>query len=287
MVLDRALYRLRQKRYAAAPGRNPIVQHEIAERLLDDLRDLRQQKTAIMLSGAVTDYMAENLRRQQPAAHIQIAAADDDEIFSIPPQSQDAMISNLDLHLRNDIIGWLWQMARALRPDGVLLASLLGAESFLELRQCLLRAEVEIRGGAAARFLPLPEMAACGGLLQRAGLALALIHQETLTLQIADMGRLLAGIRNLGLANFACGRARLPLRRDIIARAQDIYAQEFSTGGQLRCSLQIIYLSGFAPATSQPKPLRPGSAANRLAQALGGVEVGSGDFTTNPASKNR
>ena len=68
------------------------------------------------------------------------------------------------------------------------------------------------------------------------------------------------------------------LRRSVLLRAAQLYAERFSDpDGRLRATFEIVWLSGWAPHESQQKPLRPGSAKARLADALGVPEIGTGD----------
>ena len=75
----------------------------------------------------------------------------------------------------------------------------------------------------------------------------------------------------MGGANALCERSRRPLRRSAFLRAAQIYAERFSDpDGRVRASFEIVWLSGWAPHESQQKPLKPGTAQVRLADALKG-----------------
>lgn len=189
----------------------------------------------------------------------------------------DLVASALSLHWVNDLPGVLIQMRRILKPDGLFLGAYFGAGTLAELRECLMRAETELTGGAAPRVSPLPGLQDSAGLLQRAGFALPVADVDTLTVRYDTLFHLIEDLRGMGeQAAFAAGGR--PLSRRILARAAEIYATEFADpDGRIRASFVITWLSGWAPAPGQPKPKRPGSANASLAAAVGAVEKSAGE----------
>jgi SAM-dependent methyltransferase len=197
----------------------------------------------------------------------------DDERLDLEPGAHDLVIHALCLHWANDPVGQLVQCRRALRPDGLFLGVLFGGQTLAELRACLAEAEVSVTGGLSPRVLPMAELRDLGGLLQRAGFALPVADSATRTVTYADAGRLMADLRAMGEANALAQRVRRPTQRQIFAQAATHYAAGFSAlEGRIRATFEMIFLTGWAPDDSQPKPLRPGSAARRLADALGSTE---------------
>ena len=183
----------------------------------------------------------------------------------------DLAVSLLALQTVNDLPGALIQIRRALAPDGLLMAALIGGDTLTELRQSFTIAESEILGGASPRVAPFVEVRALGSLAQRAGLALPVVDLDRATVRYGDLFALLADLRSFGAANALHARSRTPLRRDVLVRAAAVYAEKFSDpDGRLRATFDILWLSGWAPHESQPKPLKPGSATARLADALKG-----------------
>ena len=181
----------------------------------------------------------------------------------------DLAVSLLALQTVNDLPGALVQMRRALKPDGLLIAAMIGGDTLTELRQSLTIAESEVLGGASPRVAPFVDVRALGGLAQRAGLALPVVDLDRAIVRYADMSALLADLRAMGSANALDARSRKPLPRAALARAAMIYAERFADpDGRLRATFDIVWLSGWAPHESQPKPLQPGSATTRLADAL-------------------
>lgn len=191
------------------------------------------------------------------------------ESVPLEPQSVNLILSPLSLHLTNDTPGMLIQMRRALKPDGLLLAAIPGAGTLAELREVLLAAETEIYGGASPRVVPFADIRDMGSLLQRAGFALPVIDEESFTVRYDHIFALMRDLKAMGMANPLKGRSRRPVSRRFFLRAAELYAERFSDpDGRIRATFSIIFVSGWAPHESQQKPLKPGSAKMRLADAL-------------------
>jgi len=187
----------------------------------------------------------------------------------LEPASADLVVSPLALHVTNDTPGVLVQLRRALKPDGLLLAASPGAGTLGELRESLLAAESELTGGANARVHPFADIRDYGALLQRAGFALPVVDIDEIVVRYADMFALVRDLRAMGMTSSLSGRSRSPLSKQVFLRAAEIYAERFSDpDGRIRASFSIIHLSGWAPHENQQKPLKPGSATTRLADAL-------------------
>src|ERR1700734_2447240 len=183
----------------------------------------------------------------------------------------DLAVSLLALQTVNDLPGALIQMRRALKADGLLIAAMIGGESLTELRQSLTIAESEILGGASPRVAPFVDVRALGGLAQRAGLALPVVDLDRAIVRYPDMLALFADLRAMGATNALHARSRKPLRREVLLRAAAVYAERFADpDGRLRATFDLVWLAAWAPPESQPKPLQPGSATVRLADALKG-----------------
>jgi SAM-dependent methyltransferase len=220
------------------------------------------------------------------AAGIAHAAALDP--LPLAPAAFDLVVSGLELHWANDPVGLLVQMRRALRPDGLMVAALLGGRTLHELRASLAEAEVETTGGLSPRIAPMGEVRDLGALLQRAGFAMPVADTERLTVSYETPVHLMRELRAMGETNVLTARRRVPLRRQTLARACEIYARNFPAGdGRVIATFEIVFLTGWAPAEGQPKPLRPGSARARLADALGTTEIGAGVPAGPPARDRR
>ncbi len=201
-----------------------------------------------------------------------------EEALPLKEGTFDLITSALSLHLVNDLPGALIQIRRALRPGGLFLGALLGGDSLVELRQAFMMAETETAGGVSPRVFPTADVRDLGGLLQRAGFALPVTDSERLTVTYPSPLAMMRELKAMGAANPLSARSKKPLRRDTLARAAAIYSELFrEPDGRVRATFEIIYLCGWAPHKSQQKPLKPGSAAARLADALGAQEISAGD----------
>lgn len=202
----------------------------------------------------------------------------DEEALPIRDESLDLVLSSLTLQWVNDLPGTLIQIRRALRPDGLFMAAIIGGESLKELREAFIAAETEILGGISPRVAPFVEIRDAGALLQRAGFALPVVDADTLTVRYGEPFALLRDLKHMGWSNALTDRARTPMRRDVLVRAMELYAERNADpDGRLRATFEFIYLLGWAPDESQQKPLMPGSARMRLADALGTKEHSAGE----------
>ena len=191
------------------------------------------------------------------------------EHLPLEPASVNLAVAPLSLHLTNDTPGVFVQIRRALKPDGLFLAAIPGADTLQELRDVLLQTEVEMAGGASPRVIPFADIRDIGALLQRGGFALPVTDKETYTVRYDSIFPLMKDLRAMGMGNPLVARSRKPLPRSFFLRAAELYAERYSDpDGRIRATFSIVYLSGWAPHESQQKPLKPGSAKVRLADAL-------------------
>ena len=188
------------------------------------------------------------------------------------------MVSALALQFVNDLPGTLVQIRRVLKPDGLFLAALIGGETLTELRQSFAAAESEVEGGVSPRVAPFADLRDLGALLQRAGFALPVTDIDRVSVRYDSVFALMHDLRRMGATNTLIDRRRVPLRRATLMRMAEIYSERFSDAdGRLRATFEIVWLSGWAPHSSQQQPLRPGSAKARLADALGTREISTGE----------
>ena len=211
-----------------------------------------------------TDLSPAMLARSQG---LRIAA--DEERLPFADESLDLVVSSLALHWANDLVGTLIQVRRALRPDGLFIGAFLGGSTLMELRACLVEAEVRLRGGAGPRVSPFLDVADAPGLLQRAGFALPVADTDLLSVGYEHPLKLLADLRAMGETSALIDRPRQPLTRSMLQLAVDLYLERHARpDGRVTASFEILTLTGWAPHPDQQKPLRPGSAKTRLADAL-------------------
>lgn len=251
-------------RARACAGRPVDFLHAIA---LAEIQDRLAEINRTFKDVAVITGMTDFWQAAFPDARI----LPDDEQLDLAPASLDLVIHAMALHWANDPVGQMIQAARALRPDGLFLAVLPGGRNLHELRDCLTRAEVEVVSGLSPRFLPLGEIRDLGALLSRAGLALPVADQQAQKASYRNLFHLAADLRGMGETNALSTRIRHLTRRDIMLRAAQIYHSDYPDPDdctRIIATYELIYLTGWAPADNQQKPLRPGSAKMPLAEAL-------------------
>jgi SAM-dependent methyltransferase len=230
--------------------------------------------TVIAAEAAAGSGASSRLDRGDAQSGAPLAVAADEEALPFRDASLDLVVSGLALQFVNDLPGTLIQIRRALKPDGLLLAALAGGETLTELRQAFAAAEAEIEGGISPRVIPFPDVREMGALLQRAGFALPVTDVDRVTARYVSPTSLMHDLRRMGATNALRERSRRPLKRATLRRMIEFYAERFADrDGRIRATFEIIWLSGWAPHESQQKPLAPGSARRRLADALGTKET--------------
>jgi SAM-dependent methyltransferase len=293
LIFDRALIHRRRRR-AQALGPATILLDRVAEdfaerlgavlRRFDLAADLGTPGTAVRDAlarlGSVGTIVAVDAIFQggPPRVEKVYRIAADEEALPFRDASLDLVVSALTLQFVNDLPGTLVQIRRALKPDGLFVAALIGGETLNELRQSFAAAESDIEGGASPRVVPFVDVRALGDLLARAGFALPVTDSDRYTLRYASVFDLMHDLRRMGATNALIARRRIPLRRATLIRMAEIYQERFADAdGRLRATFEVVWLSGWAPHPDQPQPLRPGSAQTRLADALGTHEISTGE----------
>ena len=267
-LFDRALLRARQSR-ATALGAATFLLDRVAEDAAERLHAvLREFKTAADIG---TD--GEQLRNVLAGRVDQvtrIALPDfESEPLALAPESLDLAVSALALQFVNDLPGVLAQIRRALKPDGLLLAAMIGGDTLTELRQSFAAAEAECEGGVSPRVAPSADLREIGALLQRTGFALPVTDVDRVVVRYDSAFALMADLRRMGATNILVERRRTPTRRATLLRMAQIYGERFADpDGRIRATFDIIWLSGWAPHASQQQPLKPGSAKASLAEAV-------------------
>ncbi|MFV1498334.1 methyltransferase domain-containing protein [Phaeobacter sp. JH20_02] len=193
----------------------------------------------------------------------------DDETLDLAVGAHDLVVHAMSLHWANDPVGQLIQCHRALTEDGLLLVVMLGGQTLHELRSALATAETRLSGGLSPRVAPMGEVRDLGALLQRAGFALPVADVVPLTAKYRDLWHLMHELRGMGETNAMTQRQKTATTRKLFADTADIYRSTYATeDGFLPATFELICLTGWSPSDTQQKPLRPGSAKARLADAL-------------------
>jgi SAM-dependent methyltransferase len=266
ILFDRALLRARMERARRAGPATFLldrVREDMEERLQAVMRNFADVADiwtpGELLRGPVTDRF-QSIKRIDP---------DQSETLRLPSQSLDLAVSALAFQFVNDLPGVLAQIHRALKPDGLLLAAMVGGDTLTELRQSFAAAEAECEGGVSPRVAPFADLRDIGALLQRAGLALPVTDVDRVVVRYDSAFALMADLRRMGATNILIERRRTPTRRATMLRMAQIYGERFADAdGRIRATFDVIWLSGWAPHESQPKPLKPGSAKASLEAAV-------------------
>jgi SAM-dependent methyltransferase len=196
----------------------------------------------------------------------------DTDVLALKERKHDLVIHAMSLHWANDPVGQLIQCNRALAPDGLMIAAFFGDQTLHELRSCLSQAEIEHSNGLSARVLPMGELRDLGGLLQRASFALPVADKTRTKVTFSSLKQLIVDLRAMGETSALHARPRKNASRDLFEKTEALYQKHFCEDGRLHATFDMIFLTGWAPDASQPKPLMPGSAKARLADALGAKE---------------
>jgi SAM-dependent methyltransferase len=268
ILFDRALLRVRQSRALRGEPATFLldrVAEDLEERLHAVLRDF-SDVADIWTPGALLRKPSRD--RFKSVTEISLHGSEQ-EALPLQPESLDLAVSALAFQFVNDLPGLLAQIRRALRPDGLLLAAMLGGDTLTELRQSFAAAEAECEGGVSPRVAPFADLRDAGSLLQRAGFALPVTDVDRIAVRYDSAFALMADLRRMGATNILVERRRTPTRRATMLRMAQIYGERFADpDGRIRATFDVIWLSGWAPHESQQKPLKPGSAKAGLAEAV-------------------
>ena len=291
-IFDRQLLNLRRQRIAAGIAQHDFLLTRLADDLADRLTLIKREFPLCLNLGAHHGVVGRRLRKlpqvgtmidmeSVPALLAQCegpCVCADEEFLPFAGESLNLVVSGLTLQFVNDLPGVLLQCRRVLKPDGLFVAGLIGGSSLFELRDAFMSAEAELEGGASPRIAPLADLRDLGALLQRAGFALPVVDSDVITVRYETPFALMHELRAMGAGNVLEARHRRPLRRTTLMRAADLYQERHGADdGRIQATFEILTLTAWAPDDSQQKPLRPGSAQTRLADALGVKEYGAKD----------
>jgi SAM-dependent methyltransferase len=270
ILFDRALLRVRQRR-AEKTGAATFLLDRVAEDMAERLNAVLREFADATDIGTPGDQVRNELaKRAGQLAHIDVPDSEA-EPLPLAPESIDLAVSALAFQFVNDLPGVLAQIRRALKPDGLLLAAMIGGDTLTELRQSFAAAEAELEGGISPRVAPFADLRDVGALLLRAGFALPVTDVDRVVVRYDNAFALMQDLRRMGGTNVLVERRRTPTRRATLLRMAEIYRERFADpDGRIRATFDVIWLSGWAPHQSQQQPLQPGSAKASLAEAVKG-----------------
>lgn len=295
LLFDRALHRARLDRAAPDYAAADFLKERAAGDVVMRLETILRRFPVAVDLGARNGHFFKALEASDARANIDtLIEADlsgrmlggrntprvvaDEERLPFGDATLDLIVSTLSLHWTNDLVGALIQIRRALKPDGLFVGAIFGGATLTELRQCLLAAESELTDGASMRVSPFADAIDAAGLLQRAGFALPVADVDRVKVRYSHPIKLLQDLRRMGETSVLLDRSRKPLSRKVLFRAMELYVERFAEAdGKVPATFEIVSVTGWAPHDSQQKPLRPGSAKMRLADALGVKEQPAGD----------
>ncbi|CAI5962631.1 unnamed protein product [Closterium sp. NIES-64] len=184
-----------------------------------------------------------------------------------------------------------YRSMRALKPDGLFLAAMLGGDTLRELRIACTLAHMERQGGVAARVAPMAQVRDAGNLLTKAGFALPTVDVDEFPVAYPSAVQVVQHLRLLGETDCTLHHSQ-PLPRDTALAAAAIYAHMFpacppsahahsppdlAPGVEARgdeqqgrdedgvvATFQVIFMAGWAPHESQQRARPRGSAAVSL-----------------------
>jgi SAM-dependent methyltransferase len=267
-LFDRVLLRARQRR-ALQGGPASFLLDRVSEDMADRLRAVTRDfadAADIWTPGEGLKELARDRFRSFTRVDLTDPA---NEVLPLAPESLDLALSALAFQFVNDLPGVLSQIRRALRPDGLLLAVMVGGDTLTELRQSFAAAEIECEAGISPRVAPFADLRDIGALLQRAGFALPVTDLDSVVVRYDNAFTLMQDLRRMGATNVLLERRRVPSRRETMLRMADIYRERFAdSDSRIRATFDLIWLSGWAPHPDQPRPLKPGSATASLADAV-------------------
>ncbi len=290
-VFNRRIVRLHRDRAASRLKNHDYLLAEVGERLADRLDDVKRYFPLALDLGCHGGQLARLVAKRggiETLVQCDISPrmarragghclAADEEFLPFPAACFDLILSSLSLHWVNDLPGTLAQVRRALKPDGLFLAAMFGGDTCKELHTALAEAEIAEEGGLSPRVSLFADIRDLGALLQRAGFALPVVDQDTITVFYSDPWKLMADLRGMGESNAVVERRRGFTRRATLMAAAKRYQELFGdAGGRIPATFQVIYMTAWAPDPSQPQPLKPGSAKTSLTEALGAAETPGG-----------
>ena len=238
----------------------------VADEIQERLGEVNRTFTDVAVVSGQPDYWGQYFPNATHAA--------DTDLLDLKPLQHDLVVHAMSMHWANDPIGQIVQSRNALRPDGLFLCAMFGGQTLHELRTCLAEAESRVTGGLSPRIAPMGEIRDMGSLLQRSSVALPVADTAVLNVSYTDIWALMRDVRAMGESNALDARLRTPTRRAVFETAGNIYKSHYGDDqGRINATFEIIYLTGWAPSDDQQKPLRPGSAQARLADALGAKEL--------------
>jgi NADH dehydrogenase [ubiquinone] 1 alpha subcomplex assembly factor 5 len=287
-IFDRKVLAARRNRAAAATDFPDFLLARVADDFDERLSIVRRKFSLALNLGAHHGLIGRRLRGLRSVGSVIEADMSpaclahcegwrvlaDEEALPFADDTFDLVVAPLTLHHVNDLPGTLLQIRRALKPDGLFLGAMLGGVTLHELRSAWLAAEAEVSGGVSPRVAPFADVRDAGALLQRAGFALPVVDSDKVVARYESPIAVMKELKAMGASNVLAARRRVPVTTALLAKAAEAYMDDFADNdARVPATFEILTMTAWAPHDSQQKPLKPGSAKARLADALGVSET--------------
>ncbi|KAI8831058.1 S-adenosyl-L-methionine-dependent methyltransferase [Chytriomyces cf. hyalinus JEL632] len=280
-VFDRSIKRIQRNASATLTDSSTFdyIRDEVADRLVDRLLDIKRRFPNVLDLGSGAGHIVKYVDKDMMDKLVMLDSAEkmlfrdqdkkyevpiervvgDEELLPFPEDSFDCVMSSMALHWVNDLPGTLIQVRKCLKPDSVFIGAMAGGDTLYELRTSLQLAQIEREGGVAPHVSPMADMKDLGSLLSRAGLTLTTLDTDEIVIKYPSMYELIQDLSDMGEGNAIFNRTA-SLNRDTIDAAAEIYKAVYGNpDGSIPATFQILYMIGWKPDPSQPKPLKRGS----------------------------
>ncbi|KAF8897920.1 S-adenosyl-L-methionine-dependent methyltransferase [Infundibulicybe gibba] len=290
-VFDRAAKRLQRDRAALrdAGARSKTVDYvreEVAERMMERLMDIKRTFTQVLDLGSGAGHFSKLLEPEKTRKSVMLDSSremlhrDPDSEFEVEVErihaDEENFLQTIERGSQEAVVsasaftgvGVLVQIREALQPDGLFLGAMLGGDTLFELRTSLQLAQVDREGGISPHISPMTDTRDISNLLGRAGFTLLTVDTDEVRVAYPSMWELLADLGDMGEANAIVERKGF-IHRDTLAAASAIYKElHGAEDGSVPATFQIIYMIGWKPAPTQPRPLERGTGAVNLKEVL-------------------
>jgi len=232
-LFDSKAYHLHHQRAKKTFHAHNFLYDHVEKEVTERLQDFRKQfQTSLGLSA-------------YPMSLTQVNASLFEDSFALSASSFDLIISCLQAHWVNNLPGLLKEIRVALKNEGLFLGALFGGNTLIELRESLLQAELDLKGGAAARIAPMLHPADAPGLLSQAAFFMPVVDTETITVTYPSLKHLMKDLRGMGETNKLLDRPKGMSSRFLFEKTEENYFEKHSENSLLTATFEVIYLTGW------------------------------------------
>lgn len=223
----------RQRQERADALRNPFLLERAFDNAVEALRSIARPVERLLLVAPP----AIAARSQELPGHV--TAVDADGLSTVEPGTFDAAMTVGLLDTLDELPLALTVLRHALKPDSPLVGSLIGGDSFVQLRRALLDAD-RAASGAAPRAHPRLDASTLAGLLGAAGFAMPVVEVDRLAVRYRSLNQLVSDLRGAALTNQLVARPRSGPGKAWAERLSSSFASAAEDG---RVAERIDYLN--------------------------------------------